>query len=130
MLAGDVQTMLIGMATGLPLARSGRARVLAVANPKRSALAPELPTIAESGVPGYGYQSWFGVVAPARTPRAVIARLHAVLAQALAQADTRERLAAQGFEVISTTPQAMAQKIRDDTKTWARVIRDAGARPE
>jgi tripartite-type tricarboxylate transporter receptor subunit TctC len=69
-------------------------------------------------------------VAPARTPRAVIARLHAVLAQALAQADTRERLAAQGFEVISTTPQAMAQKIRDDTKTWARVIRDAGARPE
>ena len=130
MLAGDVQMMLIGMATGLPLAKSGRARVLAVANPKRSALAPELPTIAEAGVPGFGYESWFGVVVPARTPRPVIDRLHEGLAAVLAQPDTRERLAAQGYEVISTTPAQMAAKIREDTTKWARVIRDSGARPE
>ena len=130
MLAGDVQMMLIGMATGLPLAKSGRARVLAVANPKRSALAPELPTIAEAGVPGFGYESWFGVVVPARTPRPVIDRLHEGLAAVLAQPDTRERLAAQGYEVISTTPAQMAAKIREDTKQWAKVIRDSGARPD
>jgi tripartite-type tricarboxylate transporter receptor subunit TctC len=130
MLAGDVQMMLIGMATGLPLAKSGRARVLAVANPKRSALAPELPTIAEAGVPGFGYESWFGVVVPARTPRPVIARLHEGLSGVLGQAETRERLAAQGYEVISTTPAQMAAKIRDDTLKWAKVIRDSGARPE
>jgi tripartite-type tricarboxylate transporter receptor subunit TctC len=130
MLAGDVQMMLIGMATGLPLAKSGRARVLAVANPKRSALAPELPTIAEAGVPGFGYESWFGVVVPARTPRPVIARLHEGLAGVLGQAETRERLAAQGYEVISTTPAQMAAKIREDTVKWAKVIRDSGARPE
>ena len=130
MLAGDVQMMLIGMATGLPLAKSGRARVLAVANPKRSALAPELPTIAESGVPGFGYESWFGVAAPARTPRPVVARLHEVVAQALQLSDVLERLAAQGYEVLSSTPSGMADRIRADTRTWARVIRDSGAKPE
>lgn len=130
MLVGDVQMMLIGMATGLPLARSGKARVLAVANPARSALAPELPTIAEAGVPGFGYESWFGVAAPARTPQPVIARLHEGLAHVLRQADVRERLAAQGYEVISTTPAQMAAKIREDSKKWAKVIRDSGARPE
>lgn len=130
MLAGDVQMMLIGMTTGLPLAKSGRARVLAVANPKRSPLAPDLPTIAEAGVPGFGYESWFGVVVPARTARAVVTRLHEGLAAVLGQAEVRERLAAQGYEVISTTPAQMAARIREDTKKWAKVIRDSGARPE
>ncbi|OGA24955.1 MAG: hypothetical protein A3I02_14485 [Betaproteobacteria bacterium RIFCSPLOWO2_02_FULL_67_26] len=130
MLAGDVQLMLIGMTTGLPLAKSGRARVLAVANPKRSALAPELPTIAEAGVPGFGYESWFGIVVPARTPRPVIARLHEGLAGVLGQAGNRERLAAQGYEVIPTTPAQMAARIKADTVKWAKVIRDAGARAE
>jgi tripartite-type tricarboxylate transporter receptor subunit TctC len=130
MLAGDVQMMLIGMTTGLPLAKSGRARVLAVANPKRSALAPDLPTIAESGVPGFGYESWFGLMAPARTPRAAITRLHQELAAVLGQAEVRERLAAQGYEIISTTPAGMAATIREDTKKWAKVIKDSGARAE
>src|SRR5882672_4347228 len=76
LIGGEVQMMLVGMPTGMPLAKSGKARVLGVANPARSALAPELPTIAEAGVPGFGYQSWFGVVAPAGTPRPVITRLH------------------------------------------------------
>jgi len=130
MLAGDVQMMLIGMTTGLPLAKSGRARVLAVANPKRSPLAPDLPTIAEAGVPGFGYESWFGIVVPARTQRGIITRLHEGVAAVLGQAEIRERLAAQGYEVISTTPAQMAARIREDTKKWAKVIRDSGARPE
>ncbi len=130
MLAGDVQMMLIGMATGIPLAKSGRARLLAVANPQRSALAPEVPTIAESGVPGFGYLSWFGVVARAGTPKPVITTLHGGLSHVLAQPEVRERLATQGYEVISTTPAGMAEKIREDSKTWAKVIRDSGAKPE
>jgi tripartite-type tricarboxylate transporter receptor subunit TctC len=130
MLAGDVQMMLIGMTTGLPLARSGRARVLAVANPKRSALAPDLPTIAEAGVPGFGYESWFGIMVPARTPRAAITRLHEGLTAVLGQAEIRERLAAQGYEIIATTPAGMTATIREDTKKWAKVIKDSGARAE
>jgi len=101
-----------------------------VANPQRSALAPELPTIAESGVPGYGYQSWFAVAARAGTPRPVVALLHQGLDGVLRQPDVRERLAAQGYEVIATTPAGMAERIREDSKKWAKVIRDSGAKPE
>lgn len=130
MIGGEVQMMLVGMPTGMPLAKSGKARVLGVATPARSALAPELPTIAEAGVPGFGYQSWFGVVAPAGTPRPVIVRLHEGFARPLGQPDVRERLALLGYEVILATPQQMAQKIREDTQKWAKVIRDSGATPE
>lgn len=130
MLAGEVQMMLIGLTTGMPLAKSGKARALAVANPARSALAPELPTIAEAGVPGFGYESWFGVAAPAGTSRAVVARLHEAFDRALRRPDVRDRLALQGYEVIASTPARMAAQIREDTKKWAKVIRDSGARPE
>jgi len=130
MIGGEVQMMLVGLPTGMPLAKSGRARALAVATPARSALAPELPTIAEAGVPGFGYQSWFGMVAPAGTPRPVIARLHEEFDRLLRQAEVRERLAALGYEVIATTPREMAEKIRADTQKWAKVIRDSGARAE
>ena len=130
MIGGEVQMMLVGMPTGMPLARSGKARVLGVATPARSALAPELPTIAEAGVPGFGYQSWFGVAAPVGTPRSVIARLHESLDRPLRQADVRDRLAAMGYEVIATTPRQMASKIREDTAKWAKVIRESGARPD
>ena len=130
MMGGEVQMMLVGLPTGMPLAKSGKARALAVATPARSALAPELPTISEAGVPGYGYQSWFGVAAPAGTPPSVIARLHQGLISPLGQADVRERLAVLGYEVIATTPREMAERIRADTLTWAKVIKDSGARPE
>jgi tripartite-type tricarboxylate transporter receptor subunit TctC len=130
MLAGEVQMMLIGLPTGIPLAKSGKARALAVANPKRSALAPELPTIAEAGVAGFGYQSWFGVAAPARTPRTIIGQLHEAFDRTLKQPEVRERLALQGYEVIAGTPAAMAAQIREDTKKWAKVVKDSGARPE
>jgi tripartite-type tricarboxylate transporter receptor subunit TctC len=130
MVSGDVQMMLVGMPTGIPLAKSGRARLLGMATPARSALAPDIPTIAESGVPGFGYQSWFGAVAPAGTPRAIVQRLHDAFAAPLKQPDIRAKLAALGYEVIVASPQEMAKKIRADGKTWAKVIRDSGARAE
>lgn len=130
MISGDVQMMLVGMPTGMPLAKSGRARLLGMATPTRSALAPDVPTIAEAGVPGYGYQSWFGVVAPAGTARGIIQRLHDGFAAPLKRPDIRAKLAALGYEVITASPQEMAKKIRVDGKTWAKVIRDSGARAE
>ncbi len=130
MLAGDVQMMLIGTATGLPLARSGKARALAMASAKRSPLAPELPTIAEAGVPGYEISSWFGAVVPAATAAPVIAKLHADFIRALRSPDLRERLAPAGYEIIANTPQQFSAHMLAQTKRLASVIREAGIRPE
>jgi tripartite-type tricarboxylate transporter receptor subunit TctC len=130
MLAGDVQMMLIGTATGMPLARSGKARAIAMAGAKRSPAAPEVPTIAESGLPGYEISSWFGAVAPAATPPAVIGRLHSDLGRALQSADLRERLAPAGFEIIANTPEQFSRHMRAQSKRLAGIIREAGIRPE
>ena len=130
MLAGDVQMMLIGTATGMPLARSGKARAIAMAGAKRSPAAPEVPTIAESGLPGYEISSWFGAVAPAATPAAVIGKLHSDLGRALQSSDLRERLAPSGFEIIANTPEEFSRHMRAQSKRLARIIREAGIRPE
>jgi tripartite-type tricarboxylate transporter receptor subunit TctC len=130
MLAGDVQMMLIGTTTGLPLARSGKARALAMASGKRSPLAPELPTIAEAGLPGYEISSWFGAVVPAGTPAPVIGKLHADFVRALHSADLRERLAPGGYEVIANTPQQFSGHMQAQTKKLARLIRESGIKPD
>lgn len=130
MLAGDVQMMLIGTTTGLPLARSGKARALAMASGKRSPLAPDLPTIGESGLPGYEISSWFGVVVPAGTPAPVITRLNADFVRALRSADLRERLAPGGYEVIANTPEQFAGHMQVQSKRLARLIRDAAIKAD
>jgi len=130
MLAGDVQMMLIGTTTGLPLARSGKARALAMAGGKRSPLAPELPTIAEAGLPGFEISSWFGAVVPAGTPARVIARLNADFVRALQSPDLRERLAPGGYEVIANTPDQFSRHMEAQSKRLAQVIREAGIKPD
>ena len=130
MLAGDVQMMLVGTTTGLPLARSGKARALAMASGRRSPLAPELPTIAEAALPGYEISSWFGAVVPAATPAPVIAKLNADFVRALQSPDLRERLAPGGYEVIANTPQQFAAHMRAQTKRLAELIREAGIKPD
>lgn len=130
MLAGDVQMMLIGTTTGLPLAKSGKARALAMASGKRSPLAPALPTIAEAGLPGYEISSWFGAVVPAGTPASVIGKLHADFVRALQSADLRERLAPSGYEVIANTPQQFSRHMQAQTKRLARLIKDSGIKPD
>jgi tripartite-type tricarboxylate transporter receptor subunit TctC len=130
MLAGDVQMMLVGTTTGLPLARSGKARALAMASARRSPLAPELPTIAEAGLPGYEISSWFGAVVPAATPAPVIAKLHADFVRALRSPDLRERLAPGGYEVIANTPREFSAHMRAQTKRLADIIRVAGIKAE
>jgi tripartite-type tricarboxylate transporter receptor subunit TctC len=130
MLAGEVQVMLNGTVNGLPLAKSGKLRALAVTGAKRSPLAPELPTVAESGLPGYEMSGWFGTVAPAGTPAAVIARLNAEYVRALHAPEVRTRLEGFGLDIVGDTPEDMARRMREDGRRLARVIRESGAKQE
>ena len=130
MLAGEVQIMFNGTPNGVPLARSGRLRALAVAGAKRSPLAPELPTIAESALPGYEMSGWFGTVAPAGTPAPAIAKLNSEYVRALRAPEMRERLEGFGFEVVGSTPGEFASRMRSESQRVARVIRESGAKPD
>lgn len=130
MLAGDVQMMLIGTATGLPLARSGKARALAVAGGKRSPAASDLPTIAEAGLRGYEISSWFGAVVPAATPAPVVAKLNADFVRALHSPDLRERLAPAGYEIIANTPQQFSAHMQAQSRRLAGLIKEAGIKAD
>ena len=110
--------------------RSGRLRALGVTTAKRVAALPDIPTIAESGVPGYESVSWFGVLAPAGTPQDVIARLHRDIVEILRTADVRERFAKDGTEVVASSPQAFESYMRSERVKWARVVKAAGIKPE
>src|SRR5229473_8576428 len=130
MLTGEVQIMLNGTPNGVPLAKSGKLRALAVAGARRSPLAPELPTIAESGLPGFELIGWFGTVAPYGTPAPVIAKLNSEYLRALHAPEVRERLEGFGFEVVGNTPEQFASRMRAESQRLARVIEESGARPE
>lgn len=114
----------------LPQARAGKIRALAVTGLKRSALAPDLPTVAESGLPGFEGITWFGFVAAAATPADALVRLGGELSRALQSAEVREKMAAQGAEVASGRADELARLMREDSVRWGRVIRDAGVRFE
>ena len=130
LLGGQVQMMSGDLSTLMPQVRAGKLRALAVTGAKRSALAPELPTIAESGVAGFEASGWFGVLAPAATPRTLIAQLNTAIVKSLGDADTRERLAALGGDAGGGTPAEFAARIRDDLSKWGRLIKTLGLRDE
>jgi len=128
--AGHVPVMMPSLLAGLPYAKNGRLRALGVTGAKRAAGAPDIPTIAEAGVPGYEAVQWFGVLAPAATPRAIVMRLHGEIVRTLQAGDVRERLLADGAEPVGSTPEEFAAYIRSETAKWARVVKDAGIQPE
>jgi len=128
-LSGQVQVYFATLPAALPHVRSGQLVALAVTGAQRSAALPDLPSVAES-LPGYEASTWYGLLAPARTPQANVARLHRALVASLATPELRERLVAQGFEPIGSSPQEFAATIRSDVAKWGKVIRDAGIRPE
>ncbi len=130
LLAGQVQFMSGDLSTVMPQVKAGRLRALAVTGAQRSTIVPELPTIAESGVPGYAASGWFGVLAPAATPRSIITRLNTVIVKGLMSADARERLAALGGEVVANTPAEFAAYLRDDLAKWSKLIKALGLKPE
>jgi tripartite-type tricarboxylate transporter receptor subunit TctC len=124
-IAGEVQIMFATMPAAMPHVKSGKVKPVAVTTAKRSQAMPELPTIADSGVKGYEASTWYGLLAPARTPPAIITRLHADTVKILA-GPTRQRLEVQGFEPEGGTPAEFAAYIKSEIVKWAKVIKDAG----
>jgi tripartite-type tricarboxylate transporter receptor subunit TctC len=130
LLGGHVAISFGGLAAVAPQVKAGRLRVLAVANAKRSPAHPDIPTVAEAGLPGYEVQSWFGVLAPAGTPREIVQRLHTEIVRILTAQEVKDRLAADGAEVMANTPEQFAAYIRAEIAKWGKVIREARIRPE
>ena len=124
--AGQIQILSGDMTTLLPHVQSGKLRAIAVTSIKRSSRVPNIPTIAESGVPGYDASGWFGVVAPANTPRAVIERLNAEIVKGITTQESRERLGALGGDVIASSPAEFAAFIKADHAKWARLVNAVG----
>jgi tripartite-type tricarboxylate transporter receptor subunit TctC len=113
----------------LPHIKAGRLRALGVSSSTRAPAMPDVPTIAEAGVPGYEFSSWFGLFAPAGTPREVIARLQQEAAKAMAQPEVRERLPAMGNEAVGSTPEQFTVKYQSDIAKYASVVKAAGIPP-
>ena len=125
LMGGHVLLMFDNMPSALPQAKAGKLRGVAVSTSKRSPVMPSVPTVSESGLPGFEVSVWFSVLAPANTPREIIDRLNAVLVKALHTPDMRERLASQGGEAIGNTPEAFAAQMKADIAKWAKVVRDS-----
>jgi tripartite-type tricarboxylate transporter receptor subunit TctC len=130
LLAGNVQLALGSIVSAQPHVRSGRLRGLAVTSPQRAKSSPDIPTIAESGVKGYAVTNWYGLLAPAKTPRPVVDRLHEEVAAVLRQPDIAKRFAADGAEAVHSTPGEFAAHIKAEARKWARVIKEAGIKGE
>jgi tripartite-type tricarboxylate transporter receptor subunit TctC len=130
LLAGQVLVMAPNVLTALPHIKSGKLRALAVTSTHRSAALPDVPTVAEAGLPGYDSTQWYGVLAPAGTQREIVARLHDAIAHALRDEEVGKRLAADGAEPVGNTPEEFAAFIRSESEKWARVAQAAGIKPE
>jgi tripartite-type tricarboxylate transporter receptor subunit TctC len=125
-LAGEVPLIFTHLATVATLIRAGQLRALAVTGLHRTAAFPDIPTVAESGFPGFDVVTWHGVLAPPGTPRDIVMRLHGELARIVAMPDLRAQLATMGMEPLSGSPEEFAADIKADRQHWATVIRDAG----
>jgi tripartite-type tricarboxylate transporter receptor subunit TctC len=126
LLGGHVALMFCPMASVVGQVRGGNLRAIAVTGAKRSPLFPEVPTVAEAGLPGYAAELHYGLVAPAGTPQEVVAKLNAALNNALADGDIRQRLAADGTEVLPGTPEAYAADIASEEAKWGAIIKQTG----
>jgi tripartite-type tricarboxylate transporter receptor subunit TctC len=128
--AGDVQVMFAGASSAMPHVTSGKVRALGVAGPKRIASAPALPTLDESGLPGFDVTSWYSIVAPAGTPAAVIERLQREIARTLDAPDVKAKLAGLGAEPVGNTPADFAAMIKVESAKWGKIVKDANIKPE
>jgi tripartite-type tricarboxylate transporter receptor subunit TctC len=129
LLSGQVQIVFGNLLTLLPYMESGQVRALAVTSSKRLAVMPELPTVSESGVPGYEFETWFGMLAPAGTPPDRIQRLYAALRQAIESPEVRKQTAAQAADLAGTTPEEFSNFLHEEMTKWGRVIRQTGLEP-
>jgi tripartite-type tricarboxylate transporter receptor subunit TctC len=130
LLGGQVQLMFDNAPNVMPQVKAGKLRALGMSGAKRSSFAPDIPTIAESGVPGYEVAVWFGLVAPAGTPRDIVMKLNAEVLRILAMPDVRERFQGQGVEPVGSTPEQFGEHIKAQMAKWAKVVQDAGVKAE
>ncbi len=126
LIAGQIQLIFSSAPTAVPQVKAGKIRGLAVTTARRSVILPDLPTIAEAGLPGFEADNWYGVVTVMKTPRPVIERLHAEIVRALHLPDVKQALLTQGLEVRTSTPQEFGAYMKSEFDKWAKVIRDAG----
>jgi tripartite-type tricarboxylate transporter receptor subunit TctC len=130
LMAGQIHMMFINLLPATPHVKAGRLRALGISSAKRSAASPQIPTVAESGFPGFSSTSWHGIVVPAKTPAAVITRLHQELSKVTHGTDLNRRLESQGTDVIGSTPAEFTKVIADESAKWGKVIRTAGIKPD
>jgi tripartite-type tricarboxylate transporter receptor subunit TctC len=129
-MAGETDLMFSNILPAIPALQSGRLRPVAITSGKRSAILPGVPTVMESGLPGFKVETLYAVLVPAGTPREIIGRLNAVLSKSLQSAETRKRLQSDGSEVATSSPEELAKVIQEETAQWTRIIRNAGIKPE
>ena len=130
LVAGEVSLMFVNVADGQSQIKSGKVRALAVTTSRRSSILPEVPTLSEAGVPGFEIQSWFGLLAPTGTPRAIIARLNSDTTQVLGRADVKSTLNAQGLEVAPGSPEQFADYIKSEIANFSRIAKAAAIKAE
>ncbi len=130
LVTGQVQMMFSNLLTSGPFIKAGKLRALAVSTAVRSASSPEIPTLAEAGVPGYDMTPWYGVLAPAGLPKPLLARLNGELVRIVDSVELRDRFASQGVDLVSSTPEAFAALIRSEIPRWRVIIRQSGARAD
>ncbi|MEY4598326.1 MAG: hypothetical protein RLZZ445_1123 [Pseudomonadota bacterium] len=130
LLGGQINMMVSTFASALPHVRSGRMRALGVTTAKRSPAAPDVPTLIEGGVAGYDYSTWYGLLAPASTPKAVIEKLHAANRTVLARDDIKQKLESQGVDPVTNTPAEFSAYLKSETEKWGKVVKATGAKAE
>ncbi|MFL5506545.1 MAG: Bug family tripartite tricarboxylate transporter substrate binding protein [Gemmatimonadales bacterium] len=127
---GEVAAAFQGLGTVTPLIQAGKLRLIGVATPQRMATRPEVPTVAESGLPGYQFNSWFAVYAPAGTPRAMVNRLSEEIRKALADPGVREKLTQQGFTIRGSTPEELGSATREQLARYQKLMKEAGIKAD
>jgi len=130
MLAGHIAAMSGTILTVMPHIRVGRLRGLGITSAARSSVVPEMPTISEAGLPGYEATQWYGLLAPAQTPKDIVAKLHAEAVRVLQQPEIKERFAGDGADAVGNTPEEFRRYIGNEITKWAKVAREAGIKPE
>ena len=130
LLGGQIQMRFSSVVPVLPHVRAGKLRALGISSAKRYGPLPDIPTINEAGLPGFVVESWYGILAPAGTPRAIVAKLNTEIVRHLHSDDLKARMAAEGAEVIGSSPEQLAKQMREDLARWAKPVKESGARVE
>jgi tripartite-type tricarboxylate transporter receptor subunit TctC len=130
LIGGQTDLMYDSVLTAVPHIKSGKIRALAVGSSRRSPQLPDVPTVAESGLPGFEASTWFGIIAPAATPRDIVSRLHTTLVKTISDKEVTQRLLSQGMDPVLITPEQFAERIRQDLPRWGKLLKSAGIKAE